>query len=167
MTSCGMCLHKAAIAQPNLINKFCIELRKDTCGKADASLPENRSTVTGNSRRATIIASLLEVGVPDMHEPAFSTVLCWHRTAKGSARTAPASPIGSSSSGELDCSAPNTPSYPRPAATFDWSFQADRCPFHCLLLVTDKKINLCLSTIGLIAAASGKLQGHSAIVAVA
>ena len=42
--------------------------------------------------------------------------------------------MGSSSSGELECSAPNTPSYPRPEATFDWSFQADRymqqAPFH-------------------------------------
>lgn len=49
------------------------------------------------------------------------------RVMRCGALTVPSSPANSSSSGELQCSAPNTPSYPRPEATFDWSFQADRC----------------------------------------
>ncbi|KAK9807356.1 hypothetical protein WJX73_006052 [Symbiochloris irregularis] len=49
------------------------------------------------------------------------------RVSIGGPVTAPSSPQGSSSSGEeMPCSAPATPSYPRPEATFDWSFQADR-----------------------------------------
>lgn len=71
--------------------------------------------------------ALLSVGTRTYSTPLESAMSLRCRTQPvGSALTAPNSPNDSSSSGELDCSAPNTPSYPRPEATFDWSFQADR-----------------------------------------